>query len=258
MHGVVYPTMQLPVAPLMEPHAQGGLRFIGGAGETTVGVVGLSTAETGIGAVVSVGAIAHGTDGMQSGLRQMWYGANTPSFTEQGITYATGSPTAGRIGDITLGIGLSLGSGLLTQGPTQGGRVTQFFNPALGDFGAGADQALSSPVTLGGRFVDGATGTQTWVAPAAAQDMNWLQRLGTGRPFLNDYVTFHAAAGELQTPGGSKFFLGDYQQYIPGTVSLASRNPIWGALDFNYGAAGFLTQIGATAGREAGEILSKH
>ena len=112
VHGVVYPTMQLPFAPLMEPHVQGGLKVIGGASETTIGGLGVATtSETGVGAYVSGLAIAHGADTVQSGWRQMMSGQATPSYTQQGITRLTGSPTIGALGDATLSAVLTFGAG---------------------------------------------------------------------------------------------------------------------------------------------------
>jgi RHS repeat-associated protein len=112
VHGVVYPTMQLPFAPVMEPHVQGGLKVVGGVTETTVGGLGVATtSETGVGAVVSTLALGHGLDTVQSGWRQMMSGQQTPSFTQIGITRLTGSPAIGSFSDATIGTVLTFGAG---------------------------------------------------------------------------------------------------------------------------------------------------
>ncbi|HYG35644.1 MAG TPA: hypothetical protein VEC99_12710, partial [Clostridia bacterium] len=245
------------------PYVQGGLKVVGGTGEMIVGGTGVvATSPTVAGSIVSGAAFVHGADTFQSGVRQLWTGEHTPSFTSHGITAVTGSPVAGELGDAGLGIAFSFGSGFMTQGPrvgSMGGRVTQFYNPAGGSFGPGASQALSSPVTAGGRIIDGASGIQTWVAPAAANDMNWFQRMMTGVGSRTSYVEFDVAAGELTNPGGLKgLTVSPWQQVLNGEISLTGRNPVWGDLGLNYGQYGFMGQLGSAAGRDAGVILSKH
>jgi RHS repeat-associated protein len=72
----------------------GGLKAVGGGLETAAGVAGgIATSWTGVGAVVGVGVAAHGLDTFQAGIRQMWTGETTESFTHQGI--ATGAQALG-------------------------------------------------------------------------------------------------------------------------------------------------------------------
>jgi RHS repeat-associated protein len=246
-------------AVIQSPRVQGGLKVIGGSGEIVVGGTGVvAGSPTVAGSIVSGAAVLHGADTLQSGIQEFWTGQYTQSYTAQGITYFTGNQTAGEVGDAVLGIGLSLGSGLLTQGPTQAGRVTQLFNPALGDFGPDSTYALSSPVTIGGQLFDGASGVQTWVAPGAASDLNWFQRMMTGVGSRTSFVEFDATADELANGGGVKQFYSPWQQVMDGTVDLSGRNPVWGVLGPNYGQAGFFGQLGADAGQATGIILSKH
>jgi YD repeat-containing protein len=256
-------------AVIGNPYVQGGLKVVGGSGEMVVGGAGVvATSPTVVGSIVSGAAVVHGADTFQSGVRQLWTGQNTPSFTQEGLTFLSGSPTFGAYGDAALGFGLSLGSGFLTQGArtgSAGGRVTQFYDPARGSFGPGATEALATPPTSGAGWVmDGpwlsTPQTTTWVAPAAAQDMNWLQRMLTGVGSSTKYVEFDAAAGELANPGGLKYLGGmsPWQQTIAGEVSLAGRNEAWGQLGLNYGQYGFMGQLGSAVGRDAGVILSKH
>jgi hypothetical protein len=248
-----YGIMGTPSAVLANTRVQGTLKVVGGVGEVGIGGLGLATTSPiVVGAAVSGAAVVHGLDSIQSGVRQVWTNTSTPSATANGITSLTGDPQLGAMGDVVLGVGLSLGSGLLTQGGRFGGRVTQFFDPALGSFGPGADVALSSPVTRGGQLLDGASVAQTWVAPSAAQDMNGLQRMLTGRGNLTNYVEFDAAASELSNPGGTKLMFSPWQQTMSGDVSLLGRDPVWGQLAPNYGQYGFLGQLGSTAGLQLG------
>jgi RHS repeat-associated protein len=257
----VYGMANVPAAVLGQPRVQGGLKVIGGAGETVVGGFGVvSTSPTIAGSVFSGMAVLHGLDTTQSGWRQMWNGVPTPSFTAQGITAVTGSPQVGEMIDAGTGIVLSAGSGLLTQGPrvgVAGGRVTQFFNPTRGAFGSDALEALSVSPGQIDRVLDGATGVQTWVAPGAAQDLNWLQRFLTGRPLYRNYVEFDAFPGELANPAGVKGFYAPWQQVIPGQVDLSGRNAVFGTLAPNYGFGAFGLQFGEAAGRDLDLILNQ-
>ncbi|HEY5962214.1 MAG TPA: RHS repeat-associated core domain-containing protein [Polyangiaceae bacterium] len=125
-------------------------------------------------------------------------------------------------------------------------RVTQFYNPAAGSFGAGAARALESatPSNVITRMLEGPT-AGSWVAPQAASNMNWFSRMMTGRGGLRNYVEFSVSPGELVNPGGFKSLYSPWQQMVPGGVDLTGRGAVFGQLGPNYGMYLFFGGVGA-------------
>jgi len=65
----------------------GGLKAIGGIAEMAIGGAGgVATSWTGVGAVAGGAAVVHGADVTSAGLRQLWTGEETSTFTQQGIS----------------------------------------------------------------------------------------------------------------------------------------------------------------------------
>jgi hypothetical protein len=86
----------------------GLLQAVGGGVEALVGGAGgIATAPTGVGAVVGVAAVVNGADNFQAGLRTLWYGKATTTFTQEavgkGIKAAGGSDTAVAYGEAIAG-----------------------------------------------------------------------------------------------------------------------------------------------------------
>jgi hypothetical protein len=99
----------------------GGFKAVGGAAEAIVGGAATLTPEpTMLTKVVGPAAVAHGADTFQAGVHQMFSGAPERTLTSQGVekiaTIAgAGNPVAvGEWTDAVLGMGLSLGSGVLS------------------------------------------------------------------------------------------------------------------------------------------------
>jgi len=64
----------------------GGLRAVGGGLQIVGGVAGgIASSWTGVGAVIGGIAVVHGADDLQVGVRQLWTGEETESFTYKGI-----------------------------------------------------------------------------------------------------------------------------------------------------------------------------
>jgi hypothetical protein len=133
-------------------------------------------------------------------------------------------------------------------------RVTQFYDPSRGGFGAGSADALTAPPTswykpltrFGDGPVFGTATPRTWVSPFSAAEQNWWTRIMTGRPGYTNYVEFDVAASEMQSVGGLKGLagLGRYQQFVPGPVSLSGRNPVFSQLGPNNGRWVFYGGLG--------------
>lgn len=129
-------------------------------------------------------------------------------------------------------------------------RVTQFYDPYRGAFGPGSSTALYASAPEGNLvYLEGASGG-TWVAPYAAEDMNWFSRMLTGRGNYTYYVEFSVSPAELQSPGGFKYFYAPYQKFVPEVVDLTARNAVFGQLGPNYGQTIFF--ITTTSGTAAG------
>ncbi|OJU35555.1 MAG: hypothetical protein BGN96_04830 [Bacteroidales bacterium 45-6] len=64
----------------------GGLRAVGGVAQVAAGAAGgIASSWTGVGAVAGGVAVVHGADDLQAGIRQLWTGEKTESFTYKGI-----------------------------------------------------------------------------------------------------------------------------------------------------------------------------
>jgi hypothetical protein len=123
--------------------------------------------------------------------------------------------------------------------PSGGDRVTQFYDPSRGPYGPSAQEALTADPKQGLKGLrdlifegSGARGPRTWVSPRSAPEQDKLSRLLTGRPEYSDYVEFTALPGETRPVGGLKRMLGlgAFQEYAPGRVHLAGRDPQGGVL----------------------------
>ncbi len=119
-----------------------------------------------------------------------------------------------------------------------GRRVTQFYDPGRGAFGAGAGEALTAYPESGlmgfaERLAEGGpAGPRTWVSPYSVKEQSWLSRTLTGKASYRHYVEFEVRPGEILPVGGVKRMigLGRYQKYVPDRVVLARRTAEFGEL----------------------------
>ncbi len=103
----------------------GGVKLIGGALETTGGVIiGVGTSWTGVGAVAGGGIAVHGADTTQAGFRQLWSGEEVRTFTSQAVSgtahhaFGVDSEKAVFIGEIVdATAGLAGGVGTIAKAP---------------------------------------------------------------------------------------------------------------------------------------------
>jgi len=106
-----------PQGPSLLDRLFGGLRLVGGLGETALGVLGILTPEP----LTTVGGVlltAHGIDQIQAGFRQLWNGEPVRTFTSQGLSAGaellgadgTTAYYIGEYGDAGIGIVLTLGT----------------------------------------------------------------------------------------------------------------------------------------------------
>jgi len=179
------------------PQVSGSLKTVGGVVETGLGVAGLATTSwTGVGGVVSGLALAHGLDTIQSGVRQVYSGGVTPSYTSKAITKVTGSRLAGELGDAGVGVLLTAGSNIAVKAAS----ATQSTARGL----SLSNNVLSAPQrTLfgeinsfgpGARFVSAAL-PDVSVIPANAAGLS-LAPTPTVRPLV---VSVASTTGELTT-----------------------------------------------------------
>jgi len=103
------------------PRTMGGVKAVGGAAETVVGGAAILAPEpTMVTKVVGTAAVAHGADTFQAGVHQMFSGKPERTLTSQGvekiatIAGASNPVAVGEWTDAGLGMGLSLGSGFLS------------------------------------------------------------------------------------------------------------------------------------------------
>jgi len=159
---------------------------------------------------------------------------------------------SGRIGSsgIVAPPGTVIEEAVSTLGPR---RVTQFYDSRLGTFGPASETArVTNPARgiegLLERLVDAPRGPATWVAPRAAGEHTAWSRIMTGVGEYRNYVEFTVQPGEGVGPGGLKSLFSRYQQIVPGSVPLAGRDAVFGALRPNYeywALAGGLDAVGA-------------
>ena len=96
--------------------AWGGVKAAGGALEVAAGLAsGAAASWTGVGAAAGGVVALHGGDSVVSGVREMWQGRETPTFTSQGISAITGSRAAGEIADAGLGLAGTFGAGAFSR-----------------------------------------------------------------------------------------------------------------------------------------------
>jgi hypothetical protein len=124
------------------------MQIIGGASETTIGAFGfVGTSPTVFGSVVSAGAVAHGIDTVQAGIR----GSST--YTFQGMMALGANLAFAGVADATLGTGLTFGSAMLRMSalpPTTtwtrdfavgSGETDKYGNMTLSSLGTDMDRA---------------------------------------------------------------------------------------------------------------------
>lgn len=113
-YGATLP-VQAPGRIYTSEPVQRGMQVVGGASEVVAGAYAIP-GSGGFGTAVGVGAISHGLDSIQAGI----FGHQ--SFTAQGFTWATGSPTWGSVLDAGAGVAFNVGAGLVRPS-TAGGDV---------------------------------------------------------------------------------------------------------------------------------------
>src|SRR4029453_6497554 len=108
-----------PEGPSWTNRLFGGLKLLGGLGETALGILGILAPDPTLLTKVGGGLLtAHGLDTTQSGLRQLWTGETTRSLTSLGLgagaeLLGASEGTAyyiGEFGDAGVGIVLTLGT----------------------------------------------------------------------------------------------------------------------------------------------------
>ncbi|MFH1654606.1 MAG: putative toxin, partial [Pseudomonadota bacterium] len=93
-----------------------GLQIVGGVIETGAGVaLGVATSWTGVGAVAGGAVAIHGVDTLQSGIRQLWTGTPTDTFTSQGMQAVGVDRNTANLIDAGISIGGTLGTGFATR-----------------------------------------------------------------------------------------------------------------------------------------------
>ena len=127
--------------------AMGGLKAIGGGLETVIGYgFAVFTAETVVGAAAGIAVGTHGVDTFQSGIRQMWTGQATDSFTSQGMQAAGVPQPYANLADAGISIvgtaGLSTLSSASAAGPLV--HLTDSAGGAGINFGANAGNVIGS------------------------------------------------------------------------------------------------------------------
>ena len=86
------------------------IQTVGGVMETGAGA---AMVATGVGAVPGAVLVAHGADTTVAGARGMYSGEAKQTLTKQGVTYVTGSETAGTVVDVGLPIVAGVAGGIL-------------------------------------------------------------------------------------------------------------------------------------------------
>ncbi|MFM7167290.1 MAG: hypothetical protein ACKO3T_18775, partial [Planctomycetaceae bacterium] len=165
MSSIIADINHLPDA-IISTRGQGVIRTAGGASEALVGLAGLATPEPTMATKVAGGiALAHGLDGMQAGLRQIWTNQSTTSGTHEAISrsavLAGASPETanglGTFGDAAIGLGASSASGFFSSPGQVASRVSAADAAALRAAGAtkGKVSALVYPNGLVPRVYSG-------------------------------------------------------------------------------------------------------
>ena len=146
-YGATLP-VQAPGRLYTSEPVQRSLQVLGGLTEASVGVAGvMGTSPTVGGAILSGGAIVHGIDNIQAGVR------GTATGTENILMSIGASPTWASAGNSVLGVGLTLGSSLTRVSassptttwaddlPAGSGSTDRFGNMTLSSLGTGLDRA---------------------------------------------------------------------------------------------------------------------
>jgi RHS repeat-associated protein len=107
------------------PRGLGALKAVGGGVETVVGggmfAGGVATSEIGIGIPVAVGGgiiALHGLDTFQAGLRQIWTGDDTDTFTSEGLQAAGVSRGKANLVDAGIGVVFTFGGSAVMKVPS--------------------------------------------------------------------------------------------------------------------------------------------
>jgi RHS repeat-associated protein len=194
----------------------GGVKAIAGAIETFAGVVlvtgGVATSQVGIGfAGIAGGTVVagHGVDTFQAGMRQMWNGKPTDTFTSRGLQAVGMSRRAANLTDAGIGIfgtfGASAGSSALARSEGLVHLTSSSFATSIGRSGELIGSNYAGPASnalRNGWSVTAATGlapgTYAAVAiPAAAQSAFTAVR-GIG-----PVTSWQASMGQVYTASGT-------------------------------------------------------
>jgi RHS repeat-associated protein len=219
------------------PRGLGLLKAVGGGVEAVVGGTmvagGAATSEVGIGIPIAIGGgviAVHGADTFVAGLRQMWSGKDTDTFTSQGLQAAGVSRGKANLIDAGAGVLFTLGGSAVTKVPTVAAATrTATTSPGLVHLTTeSAEAAIASSKTLG-------TGSSTiYAGPAAlAESSGWAITARTGllpSKAASAIIIPEAATGAFRTPA----VLGPFSawQRVSGTVfteGAGSINLITGA-----------------------------
>jgi RHS repeat-associated protein len=206
------------------PRGLGALKAVGGGVEAVVGggmvVGGVATSEVGIGIPIAIGGgviAVHGADTFVAGLRQMWSGKDTDTFTSQGLQAAGVSRGKANLIDAGAGVVFTLGGSAVMKLPSLAAATgtVATSSPALVHLTTeSAEVAIGASKTLG-------TGSSTiYAGPAAlAESSGWAITARTGllpSKATSAIIIPEAATGAFRTPA----VLGPFSawQRVSGTV----------------------------------------
>jgi RHS repeat-associated protein len=158
------------------PRALGGLKAIGGGVEAVVGgtmvVGGVASSEVGIGVPIAIGGgviAVHGADTFVAGLRQLWSGKDTDTFSSQGLQALGVSRGKANLIDAGAGVVFTLGGSAVMKAPSVVAATGSAVQPGLVHLTTDSAEALiGAQKTLG-------TGSSTiYAGPAALADSSGL------------------------------------------------------------------------------------
>ena len=184
-YGATLPIQAPGLVYTSEP-VQRGMQVIGGASEVFAGAYAIP-GSGGFGTTVGLAAIGHGLDSIQAGI----FGQQ--SFTAQGFTWATGSPTWGSVLDAGIGVTLNIGAGVMRPS-TVGGDVIHLTSSADAEL-------IGSSGRIGGEY--GVFGVQAGAVP----DSQFGRMLLTG---LGDRSTPVFVSGDAATAFQSPAAIGPF------------------------------------------------
>ena len=205
------------------PRGIGALKAVGGGVEAVVGgamvVGGVASSEFGIGVPIAAGGTvvaAHGLDTFIAGLRQIWSGEDTETFTSKGLQAAGVSPGKANLIDAGVGVVFTFGGSALLKAPAVASTMsrTASATPLVHLTTDTGEAAIAATQTLG-------KGTSTiYAGPAALADAPWwavTARTGLLPSKATSAIMIpQSAAGVFRTPA----VVGPFSawQRISGTV----------------------------------------